>query len=92
MSFKFWTFYDEKVFKLNESYEVDQKIIKFDIIRYSTAETARIITPNGQMKTRILKEDSVSYLLTSYLDLNYKDNKKADNNIYMVKLKKFLEL
>ena len=37
------------LFKLNENYEVDRKILKRDYVRYSPAETSTINTPNSQI-------------------------------------------
>ena len=39
------------MFKLNENYEVDRRILKCDFIRYSHAETSTIYTPNTQIYT-----------------------------------------
>ena len=64
------------MFKLNEIYEVDRRILKCDYIRYSPAEKSTIITPNSQIYINIPKEDSVISLLNSYLDLNFEVVKK----------------
>ena len=53
------------MFKLNESYEVDRRILKCDYIRYSPAETSTINTPNSQIYINIPREDSVISLLNS---------------------------
>ena len=68
--------------KLNENYEVDRRILKCDFIRYSSAETSTINTPNSQIYINIRKEDSVISLLNSYLDLNFEVIKKAVNSRY----------
>ena len=68
--------------KLNENYEVDERTLKCDYIRYSPAETSTINTPNSQIYMNIPKEDSVISLLNSYLDLNSEVIKKADNSRY----------
>ena len=47
------------MFKLNENYEVDRKILKCDYIRYSPAETSTTNTPNSQIYINIPREDSV---------------------------------
>ena len=47
------------MFKLNENYEVDRRILKCDHIRYSPAETSTINTPNSQIYINIPREDSV---------------------------------
>ena len=70
------------MFKLNENYEVDRKILKCDYIRYSPAETSTINTPNSQIYINIPREDSVISLLNSYLDLSFEVIKKDDNSRY----------
>ena len=70
------------MFKLNEKYEVDRRILKCDYIRYSLAETSTINTPNSQININIPREDSVISLLNSYLDLNFEVVKRADNSRY----------
>ena len=70
------------MFKLNETYEVDRRILKCDYIRYSPAETSTINTPNSQIYNNIPREDSVISLLNSYLDLNFEVSKRADNSRY----------
>ena len=70
------------MFKLNENYEVDRKILKCDYIRYSPAETSTINTPNSQIYINIPREDSVISLLNSYLDLNFEVIKKVDDSRY----------
>ena len=70
------------MFKLNENYEVDRRILKCDYIRYSPAETSTINTPNSQIYINIPREDSVISLLNSYLDFNFEVIKRADNSRY----------
>ena len=70
------------MFKLNENYEVDRRILKYDYIRYSPAETSTVNTPNSQININIPREDSVISLLNSYLDLNFEVIKKGDNSRY----------
>ena len=70
------------MFKLNENYEVDRRILKCDYIRYSPAETSTINTPNSQVYINIPREDSVISLLNSYLDLNFEVIEKADDSRY----------
>ena len=70
------------MFKLNENYEVDRKILKCDYIRYSPAETSTINTPNSQIYINIPREDSVISLLNSYLDLSFEVIRKDDNSRY----------
>ena len=75
-------FFVTKMFKPNENYEVDRRILKCDYIRYSPAETSTMNTPKSQMYISIPREDSVISLLTSYIDLNFEIIKKADNSRY----------
>ena len=70
------------MFKLNEIYEVDRRILKCDYIRYSAAETSTIKTPNSQIYINIPREDSVISLLNSYLDINFEVIKNADDSRY----------
>ena len=37
------------MFKLNEKYEIDRKILKCDYIRYSPSRISTINTPNSQI-------------------------------------------
>ena len=74
------------MFKLDENYEVDRKILKCDYIRCSTSEIRTINTANCQKYINIPREDSDFSLLNSYLDLNFDvlhaatNNRYADNN------------
>ena len=70
------------MFKLNENYEVDRRILKCDYIRYSPAETYTRNTPNSQIYINIPREDSVFSFINSYLDLNFEVMKKVDNSRY----------
>ena len=70
------------MFKLNENYEVDRRILKCDYIRYSPAETSTKNTPNSQIYINIPREDSVISLLNSYLDLRFEVIKRVDNSRY----------
>ena len=70
------------MFKLNENFEVDRRILNCDYIRYSPAETSTINTPNSQIYINIPREDSVISLLNSYLDLNFEVIKRVDNSRY----------
>ena len=70
------------MFKLNENYEIDRRILKYDYIRCSPAETSTINTPKGQIYVNIPEEDSVITLLFSYLDIKFEVIKKADNSRY----------
>ena len=66
------------MFKLNENYEVDRTILKYDYIRFSPAETLTKNTPKSQIYINIPRKDSVISLMNSYLDLNFEVIKKAD--------------
>ena len=70
------------MFKLNENYEVDRRILKCYYIRYSPAETSTINTTNSQTYINIPRDDSVISLLNSYLDLSFEVIKRADNSRY----------
>ena len=70
------------MFKLNENYEVDRRILRCDYIRYAPAETSTTNTPNSQMYINIPRGDCVINLLTSYLDLNFEVIKKVDDSRY----------
>ena len=70
------------MFKLNENYEVDRRVLKCDSIRYSPPETSIINTPNSQIYNNLPREDSVISLLNSYLDLKFEVIKKNDKSRY----------
>ena len=70
------------MFKLNENYEVDRRILKCDYIRYSPAEISTINTANSQIYINIPREDSVISLLNSYLELNFDVLHAVGNNRY----------
>ena len=71
------------MFKPNEKYEVDRRILKCDYIRYSPNEVSTIKTADSQIYINIPREDSVISLINSYLDLNFEIIKKADNSRYL---------
>ena len=54
------------MFKLNENYEVDRRILKGDYIRYSPSEISTIITPNSQIYINIPRQDSLISFLKSF--------------------------
>ena len=56
------------MFKLNENYEVDRRILKCDYIKYSPSELSTVNTPKNQVHINIPREDSVISLLNSYID------------------------
>ena len=70
------------MFKLNENYEIDRRLLKCDYIRFSPAETSTINLPNSQIYINIPREDSVISLLNSFLDLSFEVIKKDDNSRY----------
>ena len=70
------------MFKLNEKYDVDRKILNSDYVRYSLAETSTKNIPESQMNINIPGEDSVISLLTCWLDLNFEVIKKTDISRY----------
>ena len=70
------------MFKLNEKYGIDRRILKCDYIRYSPSEISTINTPNSQIFINIPKEDSVISLLNSYIEINYDVLKAATSNRY----------
>ena len=57
------------MFKLNESYETNRRILKCDDITSSPAEVSTINTPDSQLYTDIAREDSVISVLNTYLEL-----------------------
>ena len=57
------------MFKINERYEVDRKVLKCDYIRYSPSEISTINTANSQIYVNIPREHSLISLLKSYIDL-----------------------
>ena len=67
------------MFKLNENYEVDRRIVKCDYFRYSPAEISTIRTPNSKI---YVNSYSVISLLNSYLDLKFEVIIKADGSRY----------
>ena len=76
------------MFKLNEMYEFNRRILKSDFIRYSPSEVSTINganSPNSPIYINIPRKASVNSLLNSYIDLNFDvvhdatDNRYADN-------------
>ena len=70
------------MFKLNENYDVDQRILKCGYIRYSPSELSTINTPNSQIYNNIPRGDSVNKLLGSVIRLNFDILHTATNNRY----------
>ena len=71
------------MFKLSEKYEIDRRIQKYDYIRYSPSKTSTINTANSQIYINIPREDSVIFLLNSYLELKFDVLQAASNNRYV---------
>ena len=81
------------MFNVNEIYESDRRVVKYDSITYSPAQTCTINTPNSQIYINMNRGGSFFSLLTNYLDLNFEVIKRADafryandNDIQLVKL------
>ena len=70
------------MFKLNEKYEIDRRILKCDYIRYSPSEISAINSTNSQKYINIPREDTVISLLNSYIELNFDVVKAATSNRY----------
>ena len=70
------------MFKLNEKYEINRNIIKYDCIRYSPSELSTINTAISQIYINIATEDSVLFLLICYIDLNFDVLHAASNDRY----------
>ena len=70
------------MFKLKEKYEVDRKILKNILVRYSASEIGSISTANSQTHIIIPREDSVNSVPNSHLDLNFDVLHAATNNRY----------
>ena len=70
------------MFKLSEKYEIDRKILKCDYIRYSPGEISRIITANSQTCINIPREDSVIFLVNSYIEIDFDVLKATTDNRY----------
>ena len=71
------------MFKLNEKYEVDQRILKSDFIRYNPGKISTIITPINQIYINIPRGDSVNSLFGSLLRLNFDALHAATKNRYV---------
>ena len=70
------------MFKVNENFEVDRRILECDHIRYSPAETSTVKIPNSQIYINIPREDSLISLLISYSELVFEVIKKAHRSKY----------
>ena len=71
------------MFKLNERYEINRRILKCDYIRYSPSEISTINTLNSLMYINKTREGSVISLLNSYFELNFEVFHAATNNRYV---------
>ena len=71
------------MFKLSETYSINRDILKCDYIRYSPSEISTLNTANSQVYINIPREDSVTSLLNSYLELNFDVLHAAANNRYV---------
>ena len=70
--------------KLNSRHEMKRNILKGDYIRSSPSEKKNTInTANSQIYINTPREDSVSSLLNSYLDLNFDVLHAASGNRYV---------
>ena len=81
------------MFKVSEKYEVHQRILECDYIRYSPTELSTINTADNQIYIDIPREDSVISLLNIYLEFSFDvlhaaiDNRYTnDNDIRLVNL------
>ena len=70
------------MFKLNEKFEIDNRILKYVYIRHSPSEISMINTPISQKHFNMPREDSVISLLNSYLELNFDVLQLAIGNRY----------
>ena len=71
------------MFKLNEIYEVDRRILECDYIRYSPSEISTTNTPNSQFYNNFPRGDSVNSLLGSLLRANFDVLHAATTNRYI---------
>ena len=73
------------MFKLNENYEVDRKILKCDYIRNSPSEISTINTSKSQIFVNIPRGQSVNSLLGTLIRLNFDVLHAATSNRYIDK-------
>ena len=71
------------MFKLSEKYQIDRKTLNCDFIRYSPSEISTKNTPNSQIYKIIPREESVFYLLNSYLEKIFDALHAATGNRYV---------
>ena len=55
------------MFKLNENYKVDRRILKCEYKQYSPSEISAINTPNSRIHINIPRDDSVNSLIGSLI-------------------------
>ena len=72
------------MFKLNENYGTDRRVLRCDYIRYSPPETSTINTPNSHVYIYIIipREDSVIFLYNNCSHLDFEVIEEADNSRY----------
>ena len=71
------------MFKLNENYEIDRRILECDYVTYTPAETSTVNTSNSQIYSNIPREDSDISLLKRYLNLKLEVIKRVDKSRYV---------
>ena len=69
--------------KLNEKFEINRSILKYGYIRYSPSEISTLNAANSQIFNIIPREDSVTSMLKSFLDLNFDVVHAATINRYV---------
>ena len=70
------------MFQLNEKYKVNQRILNFNSVRYSTEETSIINTASSQTQINILRQNSSISLINSYVELSCEVIRNADISRY----------
>ena len=68
------------MFILNRNYEIDQKTLEYDYIKFSRSEISTLNTANSQIYINIRRENSVVSLLNSCLDITFDKLHAATNN------------
>ena len=71
------------MFKLNENYEVDRRILKCDYIRYSPSKTSTRNTPDSQKNFHIPRGEPVNSFLGSLVRLSFDVLHAVTNNRYI---------
>ena len=70
------------MFKLNEKYQSDRRILKCDFIRYPPSEISTINTPNSQLMIKIPRRDTVNSVTGSRLSINFDVLRAATEDRY----------